>query len=575
MNINKKDGNLKLKLILLSVILLILIVVILSIISKNNAKNTAVSENESREYFTMYSLDDKVGVIDKSGNVIIDPEYTEIYIPNSGKDVFICFDDEKYTILNKKKNELFKNFDDISVLMISENSIDMEKNVLAYKENNLYGLVDLSGNKLTDAIYESVESLKNKPGNILVKKDGLYGVLNYDGKEIIESKYNSIKSDEYCSEKDGYKNTGYIISEKTKNGIIYGYVNPKGETLITPKYESVTRAVESQDDDIYLIVMENGKKGVIKNKKQIIKNKYQSINYYDNSDIFIVNKNGKYGFFNNDGKEIIKTEYTSYSIAGNYIFVKKDDKSSLYDIHGNLINNSNYKSILETENPSYFIAQDDKGYYSIISKDITIDEKYTNISYAFDNFFIFTDSNGKTGLLNVYTGIEIQPEYDSILLISNAKALEARKENNLVDIYSENIEKVVSMENGIVETISDNFFVIYSDTEMKYLNNHGEIVKNVEVYPNLKIYSTEKDGKWGFADKNENIVVEPKYDIVTEVNEYGFAGVCKDGKWGVIDENGKTIIEPTYEIETYYSPKFIGKYLLEENESLTCVEIED
>ena len=42
------------------------------------------------------------------------------------------------------------------------------------------------------------------------------------GEKILDEKYNSIKSDEYCSEKEGYEKTGYIISEKTKNGIIYG-----------------------------------------------------------------------------------------------------------------------------------------------------------------------------------------------------------------------------------------------------------------------------------------------------------------------------------------------------------------
>ena len=37
-----------------------------------------------------------------------------------------------------------------------------------------------------------------------------------------------------------------------------------GKVLIKPKYESISRAAEYQDEDIYLIVMQNGKKGVIK-----------------------------------------------------------------------------------------------------------------------------------------------------------------------------------------------------------------------------------------------------------------------------------------------------------------------
>lgn len=571
MNIRSENGNSRIIFIIAIVIIICICMFILLGKNKNNVETEEAIPQY--EYFTLYSVDEKVGVVNKSGEVLIQPQYTQIYIPNRAEDVFICFDDEKYYIFDSHQKDLFEEFEDISPIMISEDTLDLEKQVLCYKKDNLYGLVDLSGNVLTEAIYESITSLKNKPGSLLVKKDGLYGILNSKGEVVIPEQYNSIKSDEYCSETDGYAKTGYIISEKTKTGIIFGYADYTGKILVKPKYESVTRALEYQDEDIYLVVMERGKKGVIKNKKQIIKNKYQSINYYDTSDIFIVNKNGKYGFYNNSGKAIIEPQYTSYSIAGNYIFAKKDDTAKLFDIHGNLVNSNNYKSIIETENPSYFIAENEEGYYSIISKDVQIDDKYTNISYAFDNFFIFTNEEGKSGVLNIYTGIEIEPEYDSILLTGTVNALEARR-GNVVDIYSRNIEKIITMSDGIVENIGKDYLVVHSKSEMQYLNKDGEIISNTEVYPELKLYSIQKDGKWGFADKQGNIVVNCNYDIVTELNEYGFAGIYKDGKWGVVTEKGKVLIPPSYEIETYYSPQFIGKYKLETLDNMHCVELD-
>ena len=71
-----------------------------------------------------------------------------------------------------------------------------------------------------------------------------------------------------------------------------------------------------------------------------------------------------------------------------------------------------------------------------------IADNYTNITYAFDNFFIFTNQTGLSGVLNVYTGVEVEAQYDYIIVLENAKALEARKENS-VDIYSSIIEKVI------------------------------------------------------------------------------------------------------------------------------------
>lgn len=576
MKLRNENGNGNLKIVIAIVIILLVILVGVIIFKVNNKKPVEIIAQEPYEYFLMYTTDEAVGVIDKTGKEIIKPIYTCIYIPNQSKDVFVCFtDDENYQILDSKGKDLFANYESVYPIVISDTTLEMEKNVLSYEKDGKYGLIDYTGKELTKPIYDSVSSLTNKPGCILVKKDGLYGVVDSKGNIVIEPKYNTIKGDEYSSEAEGYSKTGYIISEKTSTGIIYGYINYEGKMLIEPKYELITRCQEYNEDDIYLVFMNNGKKGVIKNKKIIINAKYQSINYYNTSGIFIVNKNGKYGFYKNNGDEILDAIYTEYSLAGNYISVKKDDTMMLYDIHGNLINTNNYKSIIETSNPSYFIATDESNYYSIISKDVQIQDNYTNITYAFDNFFVFTTEEGKSGVLNIYSGIEVEPEYDYIIVLEGAKALEARK-GNKVDIYSEKFEKVLTMEDAIVEKVSDEYFSIYSKTEKQYINNTGNLVENTEVYKDLKLYSYQADdGKWGFINSQGTVVVDCKYDRVTELNEYGFAGICQDERWGVIDSSGNVIVVPSYEIETYYEPSFIGKYLLDEVETIYCQELEE
>lgn len=574
MKLRNENGNLKIVIAIVIILLVILVGVI--IFKVNNKKPVEIIAQDPYEYFLMYTTDESVGVIDKTGKEIIKPIYICIYIPNQSKDVFICFtDDENYQILDSKGKDLFTNYESVYPIVISDTTLEMEKNVLSYEKDGKYGLIDYTGKELTKPIYDSVSSLTNKPGCILVKKDGLYGVVDSKGNIVIEPKYNTIKGDEYSSEAEGYSKTGYIISEKTSTGIIYGYINYEGKMLIEPKYELITRCQEYNEDDIYLVFMNNGKKGVIKNKKIIINAKYQSINYYNKSGIFIVNKNGKYGFYKNNGDEILDAIYTEYSLAGNYISVKKDDTMMLYDMHGNLINTNNYKSIIETSNPSYFIATDESNYYSIISKDVQIQDNYTNITYAFDNFFVFTTEEGKSGVLNIYSGIEVEPEYDYIIVLEGAKALEARK-GNKVDIYSEKFEKVLTMEDAIVEKVSDEYFSIYSKTEKQYINNTGNLVENTEVYKDLKLYSYQADdGKWGFINSQGTVVVDCKYDRVTELNEYGFAGICQDERWGVIDSSGNVIVVPSYEIETYYEPSFIGKYLLDEVETIYCQELEE
>ncbi len=572
MKLKNENGNIKILFCVFLVLLIIVVIAVLIVCFKKDKTINTITE-PVYEYFVLYSSNEKVGVIDKTGKELINSEYTDIYIPNPSKDVFFCYKDNEYSILNSKGKEIFSDFSSVSPIIISEVPLEIEKEVLVYEENGKYGLVDFSEKKLTGAVYDEITSLKNKPGCIKVRQGDFYGILDSKGNTIIDIKYNSINGDEYCSEVDGYLKTGYIVSEKNDSGIIYGYIDYKGRKLIEPKYELITRALEYDNEDIYLIVMQNGKKGVIKNKKIIIKPKYQSINYYNVSKIFIVNKNGKYGFFDGNGSEILNTEYENYSVAGNYISVTKNDSMFLYDLHGNLVNTNTYKSILETGNSSYFIAQDESGYFSIISKDVQIDNKYKNVSYAFDNFFIFTNEEGLSGLLNVYTGVEIEPIYDYIILLEGAKALEARK-GQTVDIYSKNLEKVLSVEDGVVENVTDDYIAIYSNTELYYIDKTGKVVDNTEVYKNLKLYSYKsEDGKWGFKDSSGKVIVDCKYDMVTELNEYGFAGIYQEGKWGVIDSSGKVIVVPTYEIQTYYLPIFIGKYKLEYMDTKYCIEI--
>lgn len=576
MNFDTERGSAKVAVIIFLLVFIVAAVVAI-LINGSKDKGDVTKEKEPLNYFVITSDDDElVGVADREGNEIIKKEYTNIYIPNQSKDVFICYKEDEYSILNKNGKDVFVGYENVSPIFISNITLETEQEVLSYEKDGKYGLVDFTGKKLTDAEYDEVASLANKPGFILVKKDNSYGVLDSKGKVVIEIKYNSIKGDGYSSEASGYNKTGYIISEKTNSGIIYGYIDYTGKMLVEPKYELITRLSDDDEteDDVYLVFMENGKKGVIKNKKVLIKPKYQSINYYNVPDIFVVKRKEKFGFYNISGNEVLPIDFDSYSIAGNYISATKGDSMFLYDEHGNLINTDKYKSIRETGNPNFFIAVDDNNFYSIIGKDFQIDNNYTNIEYAFDNFFVVTNVEGKAGILDLYSGMEVEPEYDFIIVLEGAKALEARL-GNTVDIYSNIIEKTLTMQDAIVVSNNNGYYSVYNQEDLQYVDSNGKIVKNTEVYPDAKLYTYKsEDGKWGYVDKTGTVKVPCKYDIETEFNEYGFAGVMQEGKWGVINDKGEEVVTPSYTLETYYFPSFIGKYLLEIYETVSLKQID-
>ena len=321
--------------------------------------------------------------------------------------------------------------------------------------------------------------------------------------------------------------------------------------------------------------MSNGKKGVYKNSKLLIDQKYQNINYADSSEIFIVKRNTNYGIFNIDGKEVLPIKYKAYNLAGDYISVENSDGlKEIYDVNGNKISNLDYKSVQASGNKGSYIAIDENGFYSIITGSETISNNYTYVSYAFDNYFIFKNQEGFYGLVDVYNGIKIEPnKYTFMLKIDNKKAIEAVTVDGLADIYSSKIEIVASIRDAVFEKIDEDYTVIHSNRESCYIDKDGQLVSNLEVYKDNEIFAFEENGLWGYKDKSGKIVVEPKYNFATDLNEYGFGGIILDGKWGVINSKGKVIKEPTFTLDTYYLPIFVGEYLLKVSDTYHCLEL--
>ena len=90
--------------------------------------------------------------------------------------------------------------------------------------------------------------------------------------------------------------------------------------------------------------------------------------------------------------------------------------------------------------------------------------------------------------------------------------------------------------------VGTNIDFMYNEEETKYISLEGKEVTNTEVFTNNKIFAKKQDNKWGFVDASGTKIIDFKYDKVTEVNNYGFAGIKQNEKWGVIDADGKISI---------------------------------
>lgn len=556
--------------IIRTTILVVLAVAIIAGLSyyfiTENGKKYEVEKVNQYNYFVLKS-GDKTGVIDRTSNIIIDAKYDDVKIPNPEKPIFVCYQDGKTVILNEQKQEILTNYENIEPIQLKNITSDLmyEKSVFKYQKDGKFGLVNFEGKKITNPIYESIESLPYKEGELLIKKDGKFGVINIKGNELIKNEYDSISVDGYYLPDNGYKYAGYIVSNTTNEGYRYGYLNYKRKLLLKPEYNQLSRFIDIDDDEnSYILASKNGRYGVLKNEEQLIANEYQSIEYDEGNNIFTIELSKKYGVSNLEGKIIVPAEYKQIDITGIYLYARNDQGVTVYNSDGTQANIDTNIAILNTNNEKYRIRIDNKNgtKYGVIGKngEQIIEEQYNYIEYLYENYFIVSNSNSKLGIIDDKNNIKVEIENDSLQKIDGTDVVEATiADGNVKRLYSKDMTKICEMTNANIENKNE-YIKISNGEEIKYFDKQGKELKNTEVYPNNTLFAKKTNNQWGFTDKNGNIVVEEKYDKVTEFNNYGYASIQKDGKWGVINSKGEEILQPTYVLPNNIEPTFIGKY---------------
>lgn len=511
------------------VVALILVIFLCSMFLKKKEQKDRNYELLNVTEYIYYPLEvsGKYGVIKKDGTIIIEPAFDEVQIPNQDKDIFVLKSGDTYRVANEKNEDMFTGISNVSAIDGTSDYGGRVYNntVLKYKENNKFGLLSLSGEKITKPLYDEMQSLEDKYGEILVKKDGKYGVINVKGIMLVGCKYDYIKGDAYS--KDGsYKNSGYIVGNKSSSGMLYGYIDKDEKEVIKLEQETIYRVTEINSDDVYVVASLNGRYAIYKNKENLTGYKYISVFYNNGANTFTVQKNKSYGVVNLEGKVVVPEQYDELMVVGAFIKASKDGENYTFDLSGNRIEHPKFASLQETTTGKYYISINDDYKYGLCEKDRTV---------IIENKYDYIDEVENTGLLIATIGTE-------------------------VTIYSASGKEIVSVERAELSFVG-NYIEVEAAEEMYYLTVDGKKVDNKTVYLENQLYASKENGKWGFVDLKDNVIVDYQYDEITEVNQYGFAGVKKDGKWGVINKNGEVILEPTYESEAL-NPVFIGKYCL-------------
>ena len=496
------DGEQKLNIKKVFAVIIAIAVIIMFVIGINRLFNTESVTQEKTvalRYFPVYT-EGKWGVIDSSGNIIIQPEYDEyIVIPDNTEAIFICTENVNYEdgtydtkVLNANGDELFTEYDTVEAIENYDNSNNLwyEDGILKVSQNGKYGIINTSGSVLVSPEYDDITALKGVTNSLLTEKDGLYGIIDNVGSVIIDNEYAEIKP----------------ISDQYENG--------------------------------YIVVDENGKYGVINYTKSVaLDNEYDDIkSVYDN---------------------------------GKYYIVKEGDDWEIVDTDGNNYLSGEYDDIVSIDNENAVVEDNGKlGVVSITNGQNIINTEYDSISYATGNNYIVS-KDSKYGIMDSNGNIRVDLKYTNIVYRDAANFYEATNDDYTSDLIDTDMN--VKLSNVIISELNTNkgYIKVRENNTYKYYNFRFEEKNSTEVLSSNTLFlSQNEDGKYGYVDRNGNVVVDYIYDDAREQNDYGYASVKKDGLWGAINSRGEVTVAPSYNLDNNALVEFIGKWHLGEDLNL-------
>lgn len=198
--------------------------------------------------------------------------------------------------------------------------------------NERQGLFSTNGRTILPEIYDNIKPLTN--GYFLVKKDSDYGMADKEGNFTFPLGTISIADVERYS--------GYILAYGKGDNKDYYFDTEGNKSTFSDYYEAKKKGVGysmAKIDDKYFYGLEKGDGTVV------LPPKYDEI-YEFHDGLAVVKKEGKFGYIDKEGKEVIRPKYSAAGDCScNYVVVIDDvGKSHVFDRSGNIVaeDNDNY-----------------------------------------------------------------------------------------------------------------------------------------------------------------------------------------------------------------------------------------
>lgn len=556
---------------------------------------------------------EKVGVINKNGELVIHPYYNAIYKTASGE--YLGKKDQGYDLLrNYQIVEEFQN----TMKILEENYdsylFEISLGLWRVRKDGKRAYVDMSGKQLSETMFERISpiSIPSEGGHTVAsnlfasyeKKENHYfcAVHTMDGYELVPAITRAFQYEEelYC-----YPNQLLINWQEPIHGrflvtalIVEDNAKYDGYSVNGTKLIDDADIAQFAYDENYILYDKQGKHYSIDFDGNIkdMTNEMTIGNYT------IKKKNGLFGVVSKTGQSLLPFRYDSIDpviypnkAENNHFFVSRAGKTFVVDANGKELFEYHTKKIQAASNPKFWLAINENDTYQLLDKNgkTLIDEwfeyfefGYFIIAYMTDGFRLYdqnlsliyqskqTETSPNLGNFPYFLikennqllikdtsgntiGNYLSHWYDSLFYENNGVIYAKSGDKELILDEYNTIPSVVATIQGI-----DGFFLKH-DSQLQFFDYHLRAFYSIDAdsishggnvmfdeYGYCSYFIVGRNGKFALMLESGEFLTDFLFDEMKYMNPYGFIAVRKDHRWGVLNYRGGQVVDFMYDVET-------------------------
>lgn len=476
-----------------------------------------------KDYAVFYQ-NQRQGLIDRQGNIKLEPTFREIVINDDGSvstrqsDAWLFLDGE---------NKLIRQYNADSIKVI-------DNNLLKIKTAAAFQLTDKEFKPVSDQLFSFVGSFKN--GKALFRKGSKTGMIDRKGKVVIRPVYNSIVMDSpfiRASQRIGHNNRWVLLDSlgnstssrnyeyigafnghyfPVKNRGYWGTVSGSGKEAVACVHDSLVQCLNN-----LIAVKFKGKYGIINLKEDWIVTPQASRIRILNDSLYVL-LSAKTKFLKSIKGEVIYFSDNPLKVATDHL-LEYLPSGTVWKINLNgvitdrFVRPEEVEEVFEEQEGLRAIKKDERYGFIDGSGRLRVANRYEDVK-GFSEKLAAARIRGKWGFINHEDQIAIQPVYDEVASFKGGFALV--KQKDLFGLIDKNGKPVLP--------------VRYED---------------IAVLPG-KRFKIKQNGLWGLADGTGKTLINPKYDELTDLNN-GYAIVSREGKFGLLTLEGISTIPLLYD----------------------------